>query len=262
MVASWILCAMLAATPHRPKVAVLAFHDVDGKDAHAAELLTQVASAEVVKFNKFDVVTPQVIADLLGVERQRQLLGCSESSCLAEIGNALGADYLLSGQLGRLGDQYRIDLTLVDARRSQVLAQQGGFEKDLGALGPVVSRDVHALFVGAQLVEAAPTEAVAASTAAPEEPGTSRTPAYVVLGIAGALTAAAAVSTGLAIKKYGDLTPSSSDADRSSQLNLARAADGLWAGALIAGGIGGYLYFSAAPASAGAGGEVTVGGRF
>src|SRR5438128_1810620 len=45
----------------------------------------------------FDVITAKQMAAVIGLERQKQLLGCadSSSSCLAELAGALGAELLL-----------------------------------------------------------------------------------------------------------------------------------------------------------------------
>ena len=52
------------------------------------------------------VVTSQDIATLLGMERQKALVGCAEgsTSCMAELANALGADATLTVNLARFDD--------------------------------------------------------------------------------------------------------------------------------------------------------------
>jgi hypothetical protein len=63
---------------------------------------------------------------VVGFGRQKKMLGCAEdATCLAEIGGALGVDYVLTGSLGRLGNLTRVDLKLVDARKARVVARAG-----------------------------------------------------------------------------------------------------------------------------------------
>src|SRR5882757_2883687 len=51
----------------------------------------------------FQVTTPADLEAVMGLERQKQLLGCSEdSSCLAEISSALGVPLVATGRLTRL----------------------------------------------------------------------------------------------------------------------------------------------------------------
>jgi TolB-like protein len=257
-----LISSLLLAAPHKPRVVVLDIHDIGGHDGSTAEVLTQVTASEVVSLNKFEVITKQVVSDVLGLERQRQLLGCTESNCMAEIGAALGADFILSGQLGRLGTQFRFDLTLIDARRSRVAAQAGGFEKNEGALGQSVASKTRKLFVDAKLIEETEAVAIAVTPEVSAEPAsTSHSGAYVGFGVAGALGIGAGIMTGLAIKNYGTLKPGQTEAGH-NQLTQARIADALWAGAILSGAVGTYLYVSAAPGPAGSGGEIGVGGSF
>ena len=64
---------------------------------------------------------------LLGIERQKQLLGCSEvtSSCMSEVTGALDADRLLRGDLSRIDETIVINLSLVDLRKSVPVGRAG-----------------------------------------------------------------------------------------------------------------------------------------
>jgi hypothetical protein len=61
------------------------------------------------------VATARQISALLGMERQKQLLGCGDDSsgCVTELANALGADGVLLGDLGRLGDRIQVNLRVL-----------------------------------------------------------------------------------------------------------------------------------------------------
>lgn len=52
----------------------------------------------------------------LGLDKQQALLGCEQSSCVAEIGRGLGVDYVAHGQLGAMGGKYNLNLTAVSTR--------------------------------------------------------------------------------------------------------------------------------------------------
>src|SRR5881398_1613253 len=97
-----ILTLATLAAPHKTKLAVLDVVDVAGNEAATARLVTQVLVGETPKLGKFEVISSSDVTQLLGFERQRQLLGCKEDSCLAELGGALGVDYLVTSQLGKL----------------------------------------------------------------------------------------------------------------------------------------------------------------
>jgi hypothetical protein len=57
---------------------------------------------------------------MLAFESQKQLLGCTEVSCLAEIGGALGADFLITGQISLVGDAYIIQLQLANIALAKI----------------------------------------------------------------------------------------------------------------------------------------------
>lgn len=61
---------------------------------------------------------------MLGMERQRQLLGCTEdTSCMAEIANALGTDLVAVATVGRVGNTYLVSVKLIDGRTSRTAAR-------------------------------------------------------------------------------------------------------------------------------------------
>src|SRR5205814_752872 len=68
------------------------------------------------------VISPKEVGALIGLERQRELLGCNEgTSCIAEIAGALGVDGVLMGSLAKVGDTFQLNLKVVDAADASVL---------------------------------------------------------------------------------------------------------------------------------------------
>ncbi len=123
--------ASVAGAPtHRaslPKLAVLDMQDLTGNLGPKTKLLTALLYDEVAAAHTSDAISASEIVEMLGVERQKQLLGCTETHCLAEIGGALGNDYFLSSQVGRIGSRVRLDIRLIDSRKSKVAASAGDF---------------------------------------------------------------------------------------------------------------------------------------
>jgi hypothetical protein len=74
------------------------------------------------------VVTATEITTLLGAERQRQLLGCSDStsSCMAELSGALGVDGLVTGSIARIAGRYQLNVSVLSAAGSGALASYSG----------------------------------------------------------------------------------------------------------------------------------------
>jgi hypothetical protein len=80
--------------------------------------------AQALTLRGFQVVTPSEIASLLGIEKQKALLGCTDQSsdCMAELGGALGVDGVITGSIGKFGGAYQIDLKVLGARDGRPLS--------------------------------------------------------------------------------------------------------------------------------------------
>jgi TolB-like protein len=174
--AALLLSSAAAAAPaeapapggRRARLAVLEIRPL-GTEPVKAELLSEVALTEASTFADLEIIGRSDIAALLGFERERQVLGCAEEAgCLAEIGGALGVEYLLVGSLGRLGQLYRIDLKLVDARKARVLLRFGeSVEGSEEALVATVQRGVRQLVLPVAAGAAPPPLAQASPGAEP-----------------------------------------------------------------------------------------------
>jgi hypothetical protein len=69
------------------------------------------------------VVTSRDIATMLGLERQKQLLGCADSSaCMTELADALGVDGLLVGDVVKVGTRVQVSVRVVDPAAGKHLA--------------------------------------------------------------------------------------------------------------------------------------------
>lgn len=100
------------------KAHVLIF-DLDAKvgiDAKTAELLSGFVISKVRETGQVTVSAWKDIKTTLQAEEERQRCG-SEKECRAEIGAALGCDYILIGDIGKLGETFVLNLTLVNAGR-------------------------------------------------------------------------------------------------------------------------------------------------
>lgn len=112
-----VLAAVLGATP--VKVAAPGLSGVNA----SAELLTFVNDhlSQELTLEGVEVTTPAQIGAVIGIERQRQLLGCGESQCAAELASALGVDAILLGSVAKLGAVIQLDARLISASDSKVV---------------------------------------------------------------------------------------------------------------------------------------------
>lgn len=121
MMLGLVLTTALAAAP--VKVASVGLAPSGGITAEQADFVSEQFGARLATEPGFEVTTRKAIATLLGLERQRQLLGCADdsTSCMEELAGALGADVVLVGELARLDASTQANLRAVDARGAKVL---------------------------------------------------------------------------------------------------------------------------------------------
>jgi TolB-like protein len=143
MIALAIVAALAAAAAPagekaaaRPKLIVLQLQVAGGVEAGIASALTEAVTTEVSARGFFEVISSKDLETLVSVERQRQLMGCSEdsTSCLTELAGALGARFVLSGSVARLGDAFQLNLQTMDSQKAQPLGRATLIGKDLGVL--------------------------------------------------------------------------------------------------------------------------------
>lgn len=121
MVLSLVAAALVSAAP--PTVASPEWNAVNVKKELAAFYADTFA--EALRQQGLKVVTAQDIATLLGMERQKALLGCDETSasCMAELANALGAEATLVVNVARFDDgSFRGLAKLLSSRDGAVLS--------------------------------------------------------------------------------------------------------------------------------------------
>ena len=54
---------------------------------------------------------------MLGLDKMKQAVGCDDVSCAAEIGGALGINYMVAGTAGKLGSRIVFSLKLIDTKK-------------------------------------------------------------------------------------------------------------------------------------------------
>ena len=131
-----------------PPIRVALLDLVASKDVPERPLaaLTTALAPEVRKLEGVSAISSSEVRDMLGLERQKQLLGCNEdsSTCLAEIAGALDADEMVTSELVLVGNTYTLTARRSDMRKGRVVqSQTKRFEKRdgeelLAVVGPLV----------------------------------------------------------------------------------------------------------------------------
>ncbi len=96
-------------------IAIIGLVPVDPADAVRAETVDGLLAIELARGGA-RVVTRADLRAVIGQQRERELLGCDDASCFAELGGAVGAQWLVHGRLARLGGTIVVDAAIIDAR--------------------------------------------------------------------------------------------------------------------------------------------------
>ena len=138
-----MLSAVLASQPASgedlPTVAVMEFASKGGIAKERVDALSDLLATEIRKIGRHKVISSEDILSLLKVEEHKVLAGCTDDSCLAEIGGALGAGLIVVGNIGRFGDAYLLNLKLLDVANVKAVSRlskkiKGGEEDLIDAL--------------------------------------------------------------------------------------------------------------------------------
>ncbi|MGB8930589.1 MAG: hypothetical protein WCC48_04970 [Anaeromyxobacteraceae bacterium] len=270
-----------ASAAQKTKVAVMDMKNVQGVADGTSTILTEIVVSEVARYG-MDVVSKADIAAIVGFEKEKAILGCSEdSSCLAEVGGALGVDFMLTGQVGQIGSRYRFSLILVDVKKGKVAGRAADFcDKNEDALANAAVARVREI-IGLARVTSAPAAGASASAGAaaekseaklapvpppplaPEEPRAAGSwSRRKIVGVSmvggGGLFLIGGVVEGLRAKRLdSDLNAAKNDigfyydypAKRDAVKRTALIADVLYGVGIATAGVGGYLWWTDKPAA-------------
>lgn len=127
---SLVLAVALAAAPGQVKLASPGLAGINVTKEVATFYSDHLAQQLALQGNQ--VMTSTEISSLLGLERQKQLLGCSSeetAACMAELANALGVEAIVTGSIGRFDTTYQLDVKVVSSTDGRKLALYSGSVK-------------------------------------------------------------------------------------------------------------------------------------
>lgn len=224
-----VLVLLLSAVPVRVAATGL---QVTGVEPPVAEAWVERFAA-VMAEGGVVVTTQRDVGQILGLERQRQLLGCSDesTSCLAELAGALGVDAVVSGTVVKTGASYLVTLKVLRAKDASVWASASERLRGEDALQDFLDETARAF-----------ARTLAGPAATPGPPPS----AAVVRWLPGAIGVVAAVSGGvlfgLSKRNADELRRASVDpglgVDVAATASAGRALEGAGLALLVAGGVG------------------------
>jgi hypothetical protein len=183
-----VVTLLFGQTPAEPLTMVATPFTLSGVDP-AVGAAWQERFVSRLRTDGLKVTTAQDVQQLLGLERQRALLGCSsEGSCLAELAGALGVALVLSGNVAKSESGFVASVRVLRARDGHVLASPSERVTTEAALLDWL--DATALAVQRQLVPPPPMN-----------PVVRWVPAFFGVG----LLAASATCLGVSTERYNRL---------------------------------------------------------
>jgi len=161
-----VACAALPVRAAPPRtVALMGVTGGAGFDERAVGTVEELLLVALQHTGRLRVTGQSDIARLVGFERRRQLAGCEDSSCLAELAGALGVDFVASADLGRLGELRTVTFKLIDVRTAEAVVRVARRVNDDAAL-PDALEDLAAEAVS-ELDRARPARGVGSAAAVP-----------------------------------------------------------------------------------------------
>jgi hypothetical protein len=116
---------------------VLGLRAGPGVSAETANSITESVHSELSAIGVYAVFSNEELAATLGLERQRQLTGCAQESCMAELAGALDSKRAIIGDVTRVDADVIVNLSLIDPRNAKSIARVGKTISAPGGLGPV-----------------------------------------------------------------------------------------------------------------------------
>ena len=83
--------------------------------------MTELVMDRISETKKYNVFGKKDLDKMLFWEQNKQLKGCTDTSCLVQIAGAMGAEFYVEGSAGIMGSQYIITLKLIDAMSVKVV---------------------------------------------------------------------------------------------------------------------------------------------
>ena len=139
--------ASSAAAEEPVSIAVMEFTSKGGVTQDQMDALSDMLSNQIRSMGNYKVIGKSDIRSMLTMEEQRQRLStCTDQSCLAEIGGALGARWVVVGNVSLFGKTYLLNLKLIDVVGASVASGvsrsiEGGEDKLLAEL-PSAAREM------------------------------------------------------------------------------------------------------------------------
>ncbi len=128
VVIAWIggfPASVRAETKDRSGIMVWELEKKSGVSVDDIDSISGFITLEVERRSGRTALSDADILTILQGEEKRQKCGAESASCIAEIGAALGVPEAVSGDLGRLGEYWILNLRRINVRSAEVISRSG-----------------------------------------------------------------------------------------------------------------------------------------
>ena len=140
------LCAQEAKAP-KQGIMVWRLEQKEGVTEANVDSLSGFLTSEVERLSGNNVISEADIRSVLKGEEARQKCGAENSSCVVEIGAALGVPEAISGDLGRVGEYWILNLRRLNVRQATVIKRSSrNIRGDINTLVAAIPQAVGELF--------------------------------------------------------------------------------------------------------------------
>jgi TolB-like protein len=94
--------------------------EAQGVETKVTTIVTDTMLSQLNRLPNTRVIGQREIETMLKYEKLKMQVGCTDLSCMVEIGGALGVDKLVTGSLGKLGESFVMNVKLIDIRNAGI----------------------------------------------------------------------------------------------------------------------------------------------
>jgi hypothetical protein len=98
----------------KEKLAVMDLKAKYGVADGLAEALSVEVRNAIHNQGEYEVLSKEDLETIAERTKMRQMLGCDDTQCLIDFGQAIGTKFMIAGSVSKLGGTYSVDLRLID----------------------------------------------------------------------------------------------------------------------------------------------------
>lgn len=114
----------LWAQQKKTTIAVLEFQRTGGLEASEAATLTNRFRGLLVQTDAFEVIERDKMGEILKEQDFTMSDQCNSAECAVQIGQLLGVQAMIAGDIGKLGQTWTIDVRMIDVSTGKILKTQ------------------------------------------------------------------------------------------------------------------------------------------